>query len=440
MKHASISMRGAFGAALCLALAALSAAQTPPGYHREYLTDWTYFNRVGAINNHSQIVFSTRFVWDDPNTSEIMLYDNGVIYQLTLDTYRDEFPDINDDGTIVWSRGVGPGGTLEVAMYKNDQITLITNDAFQDYAPKINNLGHMVWNKRLPQGCANADSDIYFYDGMTQQKLSQDGFNNQGARLNDLDQVIWTRYNDCDNPWTAEIMRYADGQVTQLTQNLIEPQVPDINNVGICTWQWRPSADRFEILRWENGVTSVAINSCANAAINLRGDIACNRWHEENQTWQMWSLVNGTLRQMTFDAFWNVDGRINDLGEIGWSAGTPFQVAAAYNRRYPLGDLNCDGAVNILDVNPFVLALEDAVAYSEAHYCDPLLADTNGDGNVNILDINPFVDIVAAGRMTSTVQCASATSSPHEPSLQRPNWAPFRPSGAAFSPDQEYKP
>ncbi|TWT44160.1 hypothetical protein RAS1_05680 [Phycisphaerae bacterium RAS1] len=440
MKHASISMRGAFGAALCLALAALSAAQTPPGYHREYLTDWTYFNRVGAINNHSQIVFSTRFVWDDPNTSEIMLYDNGVIYQLTLDTYRDEFPDINDDGTIVWSRGVGPGGTLEVAMYKNDQITLITNDALQDYAPKINNLGHMVWNKLSQQGCANANADVYFYDGETQSTVSQSGFNNDGPRLNDLDQVIWTRYNECDQPWTSEIMRYADGQVTQLTQDLIEPQVPAINNAGVCAWQWRPSADRFEILRWDDGVTSVAVYSGANVAINLAGNIACNRWHDDTHTWQMWTSMNGVLRQMTFDPFWNYNGTINDLGEIAWSAGTPFQVAAGYNERYPTGDLNCDGVVNLLDVNPFVLALADPDGYAGAYYCDGMLANANSDGQLNILDINPFVELVASGRALRAPRASIPPILLGSPTSSRRVGAPFRPSGAPFSPDQEYMP
>lgn len=45
------------------------------------------------------------------------------------------------------------------------------------------------------------------------------------------------------------------------------------------------------------------------------------------------------------------------------------------------GDLNCDGAINVFDIDPFVLALTDAAAYSAAYpACGSILADLNGDG------------------------------------------------------------
>lgn len=56
------------------------------------------------------------------------------------------------------------------------------------------------------------------------------------------------------------------------------------------------------------------------------------------------------------------------------------------------GDLNCDGAVNAFDIDPFVLALIDAEAYAEQFpACDYMLADINLDGTVNAFDIDPFV-------------------------------------------------
>ena len=57
-----------------------------------------------------------------------------------------------------------------------------------------------------------------------------------------------------------------------------------------------------------------------------------------------------------------------------------------------LGDLNCDGAVNAFDIDPFVLALTDPAGYAAAWpNCDIMLADCNGDGAVNAFDIDPFV-------------------------------------------------
>ncbi|TWT43829.1 hypothetical protein RAS1_02290 [Phycisphaerae bacterium RAS1] len=60
-----------------------------------------------------------------------------------------------------------------------------------------------------------------------------------------------------------------------------------------------------------------------------------------------------------------------------------------------LGDLNCDGATNILDINAFTLALADSAAYASAYpACAIDLGDVNGDGSVDVLDINPFIALL----------------------------------------------
>jgi hypothetical protein len=61
------------------------------------------------------------------------------------------------------------------------------------------------------------------------------------------------------------------------------------------------------------------------------------------------------------------------------------------------GDLNCDGAINAFDIDPFVLALTDPAGYAEEYPdCDYMLADINGDGVVNAFDIDPFVALLTA--------------------------------------------
>ena len=62
---------------------------------------------------------------------------------------------------------------------------------------------------------------------------------------------------------------------------------------------------------------------------------------------------------------------------------------------YTVGDLNCDGAVNFDDINPFVLALSDPAGYQAAFPDCPIAnGDVNGDGFVNFDDINPFVALL----------------------------------------------
>ena len=52
-----------------------------------------------------------------------------------------------------------------------------------------------------------------------------------------------------------------------------------------------------------------------------------------------------------------------------------------------LGDINCDGSVDLLDVGPFVDLLTNGGFSAKA--------DINGDGQVDLLDVGPFVDLLA---------------------------------------------
>ena len=56
---------------------------------------------------------------------------------------------------------------------------------------------------------------------------------------------------------------------------------------------------------------------------------------------------------------------------------------------FPLGDVNNDGVVSLLDVNPFVSLLTGGGFQCEA--------DVNEDGVVSLLDVNPFVVILTGG-------------------------------------------
>ena len=52
-----------------------------------------------------------------------------------------------------------------------------------------------------------------------------------------------------------------------------------------------------------------------------------------------------------------------------------------------LGDVNRDGLVNLLDVEPFIALLSAGAFQSEA--------DIDGNGVVNLLDVEPFVDLLS---------------------------------------------
>jgi hypothetical protein len=62
------------------------------------------------------------------------------------------------------------------------------------------------------------------------------------------------------------------------------------------------------------------------------------------------------------------------------------------------GDVNCDGAVDAFDIDPFVLALTDPAGYAAKFpNCTIVNADCNGDGTVDAFDIDPFVKLLTRG-------------------------------------------
>ena len=94
--------------------------------------------------------------------------------------------------------------------------------------------------------------------------------------------------------------------------------------------------------------------------------------------------LSGTVGQPDASALGMTGGNFELAGGF-WAGVPPFQ----------LGDMNCDGAVNAFDIDPFVLALTNPAGYAAAWPdCDRMLADCNGDGVVNAFDIDPFVELL----------------------------------------------
>ncbi len=90
------------------------------------------------------------------------------------------------------------------------------------------------------------------------------------------------------------------------------------------------------------------------------------------------------------------DGSFTQNGDIYSTAGIAPRGLAAWSPAGVLyGDLNCDGALDAFDIDPFILALTDPDMYAELYpSCDILAADVNQDGVINAFDIDPFVELL----------------------------------------------
>ena len=66
-----------------------------------------------------------------------------------------------------------------------------------------------------------------------------------------------------------------------------------------------------------------------------------------------------------------------------------FSILGFEGQEILVGDVNCDGDINLLDVAPFV----DLISSGDF---DPK-GDINRDGFVNLLDVTPFVALLSGG-------------------------------------------
>ena len=70
---------------------------------------------------------------------------------------------------------------------------------------------------------------------------------------------------------------------------------------------------------------------------------------------------------------------------------------------WTFGDMNCDGATDLFDIDPFVIALTSAGHSTPFDDylalwpdCDPQRADIDGSGTVDLFDVDPFVQLLSA--------------------------------------------
>ena len=103
-------------------------------------------------------------------------------------------------------------------------------------------------------------------------------------------------------------------------------------------------------------------------------------------TAQRW--VDEGLAGLALSATDNGDGngRFNLTTVVGDSPVTNIQFELGEG--FILGDVNCDGVVDLLDVSPFVDTITGAF---------DVKADINKDGVVDLLDVAPFVALLSGG-------------------------------------------
>lgn len=373
----------------------------PPGYRLVPLSNQpTGRSRLVAINNNSEIVWSTGSSVFDATTYEIYRYKDGEITQISNNRVYDDRADINDQGWIVWTSWIGPDGAGEIALFRDGQTIYLTDESAElvpgdNFGPAINNIGHVAWTRAVPDACGEFVSEIWFWDGAVKRQISNLGLTSQQPSINDADQISFTAYNFCNGD-VRRLALYSDGEVSFLSDGQFPAGASGILPSGAIYWGAHyVVSQESSIMRFDGQASTLFLDPGEGPSVSADGRIGYYFWDEATQTWQVRCYHDGIVSQLTTGPLWSFDADINSKGEVAWEYGLLPNSRTIAILRQPAGDMNCDSIVSVADVPAFVTALVAPGSYADQFpNCDRSLADTNTDGFVGMGDIGEFVRLL----------------------------------------------
>jgi hypothetical protein len=295
--------------------------------------------------------------------AEIYLYDNGHLEQLTNNDVSDNFPDINDAGTIVWNRWNEDISNEQIMMQEKENLTALDASDLGVGSPRINNLEHVVWSREESTECPiDRRDDIHYFDGLSSRLIYDDGLSNQSPTINNLLEIlIPNTLFECGGgfaDWTSDMLLYRDGEIIDLPQVLFQTQVPSMNDLGRKGWAGTDDIESLvEVM--ENGVSTILPGRSCCEELNNKRDVVHN-WHTSFTPWQIYLDRDGERYRISNDPdivniMDNSSGDLNDFGEIAWHwhpNGGFAPSGTRLMRRIRNGDVTFDGVVDINDFIP----------------------------------------------------------------------------------------
>lgn len=261
----------------------------------------------------------------------------------------DNLSAINDNNDVMFGVRFGMDDDEVSAIYLND--TLLAHEGDPSPVPGRN------WGALQVSGMDLNDSGEYAFKGVL------DGGGVSGEQVIIKNSEVVMQEGDIA----------PDGLPIQNFGMLAGPF--EIGNNGSVIYQARSTADTTFLflddqLIVHEGVTTTEDGTIV-ADIASLGDVADSSEVMDLSPDGTWAIFEGTVISS------------------GVALQAAFTIQFEETMKTLLGDVNCDGAVDLLDVQPFVDLLT-ANEFSNK-------ADINEDGAVNLLDVGPFVMILSGG-------------------------------------------
>ena len=348
----------------------------------EQVTNNTLVDLRPVVNAHGDLAWTQRADINQPFGQELFVRSNGIVTQVTndpADNLREErYPDINDQGIVVWASRTESVSWL-LASYNMNSGDLNLFESIPAYRPHIS-------NDNLIEFRGESIVDLL---GNEVVDIPRSGFFDVN-----LHPAVPNRYR-----------LYRRGEINHRNHVVIEADPgtstggvhPDFQGPrDILFWD---SSTMRTVYRSEVWVGRADLNSSGIIAFEGLGGLPGSQSSPLDSEIFVYNANTDELLQLTDDNYHDQWATVLEDGSIVWqgtgnysdtttSLATDSDIFIAEPVAEPvatfaLGDTNQDGFVNFGDISPFIAAL------SSPDYL--LEADFNEDGVVDFEDISPFI-------------------------------------------------
>ena len=183
--------------------------------------------------------------------------------------------------------------------------------------PKLNNKGEVVWIGGVAdnEGKVENYETFYYADGIITQVTNNNKFNVQ-VRINDAGTMMWRGKGETG----VDIFTRTAGITTQITDDAGLDVNPQISNNGNMVWERNDGKDDEIVLKLKQTSDNVQIttndNNDCEPQVNDQGTVVWQGY--DGSHWQIFMYANGLTTKLTEGTLENTEPQINDSGDIAW--------------------------------------------------------------------------------------------------------------------------
>lgn len=272
---------------------------------------------------YPQINDNGNIVWQGYNGASWQIYHYNVTIgttNLSNNANNNYYPQINSNGDVVWQTDDGTDTLLYLYIPTTGEKIPIPN-SYGGYGAQINNQGKVVW-----RGEDGSNTAIYLYDPLTtttNQLPDSSSYSGGNPQINGNGDVVWDSKNNADSNRVIYFYKFSTNTTINLTTNAYDSLNPQINEQGKVVWQGYDGLN-WQIYLYDTSIVTTSVNLSNNfydnsiPQINNKGDIIWSRYGVSSEIY-FYDATIGSINQIpdSSDSMDNLH-QINDQGQVIW--------------------------------------------------------------------------------------------------------------------------